>query len=76
MLDTRGPFRPLTTARRRCAAARQTGLSLRPLNLRSREITDCGTKHQFAAPAPTAAFVNRPSRVRYYEERMDCHLAV
>ncbi len=40
--DADGPYRSSAGARLRCAAARQTGLSLRPKNLRDHELTERG----------------------------------
>ncbi len=41
-LGENGPYRSSVGARLSCAAARQTGLSLRPQNLRDHELKDRG----------------------------------
>lgn len=51
-----GPILPFVCVSIHCGAARRTGHSLRPQNQMIGELTQCGTKGEFAAQVRTTAF--------------------
>ena len=66
------PQMPLTAASRCCNAARRTGHSLQQQNHMIGEFADCGTKRQFAATTPMAAFkLERVKRSRFEDHSAD-----